>query len=64
MAASERKSAAALVNAADDGAFEVTAHGRPRVSRVPKLLLVAWRLISWPFRAAYRLYSIREARPG
>jgi hypothetical protein len=62
MATAERKSAAAGV-ASDDGTYEVTAHGRRRVSRVPKFLLRAWGLISWPIRAVHRRLYGTAARP-
>lgn len=40
-------------------AFEVTAFGRRRVSRVPRLLRAPWRVVRWPVAFVFRKLRVR-----
>lgn len=54
MATVTDRKAAALSAGSNDGAFEVTAHGRRRVGRIPKPIVFVWALIAWPVRMILR----------
>jgi len=58
--AARKKSAAAAAN--HKGAFEETAFGRRRISRIPKTIVALGGLLAIPFVLLYR--RLRRSRSG